>query len=57
MGSVLRHVSDFTSLGALVAAVQQTTAGHWPATGHLLVLAAWALILCVAAGRLFRWES
>jgi ABC-2 type transport system permease protein len=40
-----------------VAAVQQTTAGHWPGAGHLLVLAAWALILCVAAGRLFRWES
>ena len=49
--------SDFTPLGALVAAVQQTTAGHWPGAGHLLVLAAWALILCVAAGRLFRWES
>jgi ABC-2 type transport system permease protein len=57
MGSVLRHVSDYTPLGALVAAVQQTTAGHWPGAEHLLVLAAWALILCVAAGRLFRWES
>jgi ABC-2 type transport system permease protein len=57
MGSVLRHVSDFTPLGALVAAVQQTLAGHWPGAGHLLVLAAWALTVCVAAGRLFRWES
>ena len=57
MGSVLRHVSDYTPLGALVAAVQQTIAGHWPGAGHLVVLAAWALILCVAAGRLFRWES
>jgi ABC-2 type transport system permease protein len=57
MGSVLRHISDFTPLGALVAAVQQTVARHWPGAGHLLVLAAWALILCVAAGRLFRWES
>jgi ABC-2 type transport system permease protein len=57
MGSVLRHISDFTPLGALVAAVQQTTAGHWPGAGHLLVLPAWAPILCVAAGRLFRWES
>jgi ABC-2 type transport system permease protein len=57
MGSVLRQISDFTPLGALVAAVQQTIAGHWPGAGHLLVLAAWALILCVAAGRLFRWES
>jgi ABC-2 type transport system permease protein len=57
MGSVLRYVSDFTPLGALVAAVQQTIAGHWPGTTHLLVLAAWALILSVAAGRLFRWEQ
>ncbi len=57
MGSVLRSISDYTPLGALVAAVQRTTAGHWPGTTHLLVLAAWALILCVAAGRLFRWES
>ena len=54
---MLRDVSDYTPLGALVAAVQQTIAGHWPGTMHLLVLAAWALILCVAAGRLFRWES
>jgi ABC-2 type transport system permease protein len=57
MGSVLRSISDYTPLGALVAAVQRTTAGSWPGTMHLLVLAAWALILCVAAGRLFRWES
>jgi ABC-2 type transport system permease protein len=57
MGSVLRSISDDTPLGALVAAVGRTTAGDWPGTTHLLVLAAWALILCVAAGRLFRWES
>jgi ABC-2 type transport system permease protein len=57
MGSVLRGISDYTPLGALVAAVQRTTAGSWPGTMHLLVLAVWALILCVAAGRLFRWES
>jgi ABC-2 type transport system permease protein len=57
MGSALRSISDDTPLGALVAAVGRTTAGNWPGTTHLLVLAAWALILCVAAGRLFRWES
>jgi ABC-2 type transport system permease protein len=57
MGSALRAVSDYTPLGALVAAVQRTIAGSWPGTMHLIVLAAWAVILCVAAGRLFRWES
>ena len=57
MGSVLRHISDFMPLGALVAAVQNTEAGHWAGTSHLLVLLAWAVIMCLAAGRLFRWES
>jgi ABC-2 type transport system permease protein len=57
MGSVLRHVSDFMPLGALVAAVQNTEAGHWAGTSHLLVLLGWAVIMCLAAGRLFRWES
>jgi ABC-2 type transport system permease protein len=57
MGSVLRHISDCTPLGALVAAVGHTTAGRWPGTMHLLVLAAWAVVMCAAAGRLFRWES
>ncbi len=57
MGSVLRHISDFTPLGALVAAVQNTEAGHWAGTSHLLVLLVWAVVMCLAAGRLFRWES
>ncbi len=56
MGAALRDVSDYTPLGALVAAEQHTIAGQWPGTMHLLVLAAWVVILCVAAGRLFRWE-
>jgi ABC-2 type transport system permease protein len=57
MGPALRDISDYTPLGALVGAVQRTIAGDWAGTTHLLVLAAWAVILCVAAGRLFRWES
>jgi ABC-2 type transport system permease protein len=57
MGSVLRHISDFMPLGALVAAVQNTEAGHWAGTSHLLVLLGWAAVMCLAAGRFFRWES
>jgi ABC-2 type transport system permease protein len=57
MGSVLRHISNFMPLGALVAAVQNTEAGHWAGTSHLLVLLVWAVVMCLAAGRLFRWES
>jgi ABC-2 type transport system permease protein len=56
MGSGLRTVSHYTPLGAGVPAVQNAIAGHWPGTVHLLVLAGYAVILCAAAARLFRWE-
>ena len=29
---------------------QNSVAGHWPGTVHLLVLAGYALVLCVAGG-------
>jgi ABC-2 type transport system permease protein len=56
MGDTLRHVSDFTPLGAAGQAIQDAMAGQWPAAQHLLVLAAYALIFTVAAVRVFRWE-
>jgi ABC-2 type transport system permease protein len=56
MSSGLRHVSDFTPLGAATAAIQDTMHGHWPGMGHLAVLGVYALVLSVAASRLFRWE-
>lgn len=56
MGSALRHISQYTPLGATVAAVRNASAGQWAGTVHLLVLVAWALILCAGAARLFRWE-
>jgi ABC-2 type transport system permease protein len=56
MSHGLRQVGDYTPLGATVAAVQDTMAGHWPRAGHLEVLAAYAIVLAVAAARLFRWE-
>jgi ABC-2 type transport system permease protein len=56
MGTVLRDISHYTPLGAAEPAVQNAIAGHWPGTVHLLVLAGYAVILCVAAARLFRWE-
>lgn len=57
MGSVLRAISDVMPLGALVAAIQNTEAGHWAGTTHLLVLLGWAVVMCLAAARWFRWES
>jgi ABC-2 type transport system permease protein len=56
MGTGLRDVSHYSPLGAAVPAVQNAIAGHWPGTVHLLVLAGYAVVLCVAAARLFRWE-
>jgi ABC-2 type transport system permease protein len=56
MGAGLRDVSHYTPLGAAVPAVQNAIAGHWPGTVHLLVLAAYAVVLCALAARLFRWE-
>jgi ABC-2 type transport system permease protein len=56
MGAGLRDVSHYTPLGAAVPAVQNAIAGHWPGTVHLLVLAGYAVLLCAAATKLFRWE-
>jgi len=56
MGAGLRDVSHYTPLGAAVPAVQNAIAGNWPGTVHLLVLAAYAVVLCALAARLFRWE-
>lgn len=56
MGTVVRHISDYTPLGAAVGAVQPTLAGHWPSLAHLAVLAAYAVVLGLAAARLFRWD-
>jgi ABC-2 type transport system permease protein len=57
MSGTLRHISDFTPLGATVGSVQESVAGHWPQLSHLGVLAAYAVVLVIAAVRLFRWEK
>jgi ABC-2 type transport system permease protein len=57
MGHTLRDIGHLTPLGAAVAAVQQTMAGHWPSAAHLIVLAVYALVLAPAAVKLFRWEQ
>jgi len=56
MPSALLHVSDYTPLGAATAAIQDTMHGQWPGVAHLGVLAVYALVLSLAASRLFRWE-
>jgi ABC-2 type transport system permease protein len=56
MPSFLRHVSDFTPLGAAVQSLGETSSGVWPHPLLVVVLAAWAVAGCAAAARLFRWE-
>jgi ABC-2 type transport system permease protein len=56
MPDVLRHVSDYTPLGAAVQALQDSARGQFPHALHLAVLAGYAVVFGVAATRLFRWE-
>ena len=56
MPPTLRHISDFTPLGAGVQALQDAATGAWPQPLHLAVLAAYVVVFGVAAVRLFRWE-
>ena len=52
----LRHISDFTPLGAGVQALQDAAGGAWPQPLHLAVMAAYVVVFGVVAARLFRWE-
>lgn len=56
MPIALRHVSDFTPLGAAVQALQDTTNGSWPQPLQLAVMAAYVILFGLMAARLFRWE-
>ena len=56
MGDTLRAVSDWTPVGAAVAALQDAMAGSFPEAKHLLVLLAYAVAGSLLATRLFRWE-
>jgi ABC-2 type transport system permease protein len=56
MPAALRHFSHATPLGAAVQALQDASVGHWPHPLQLVTLAAYAVVLGLAAARLFRWE-
>jgi ABC-2 type transport system permease protein len=56
MPELLRHISDFTPLGAGVQSLQDAAAGHWPQLLHLGVMLGWTVVAGGLAARYFRWE-
>ena len=56
MGATLRSISQYTPLGAAVPSIINADFGHWPGTTHLLVLAAYTVIMLRIAVRFFRWD-
>ncbi|WP_425829381.1 ABC transporter permease [Streptomyces fractus] len=56
MPPTLADFVEATPFGAASQALNQAAAGDWPGIVHLLVLAAWAVVLTGAAARWFRWE-
>jgi ABC-2 type transport system permease protein len=56
MSDLLRHISDFTPLGAGVQSLQDAAAGHWPQLLHLGVMLGWVVVAGGLAARYFRWE-
>jgi len=56
MAPALRHIGDFTPLGAAVQSILSSLQGAFPATHALIVMGVWAVVFSAAAVRLFRWE-
>ena len=56
MPDALRHISDWTPLGAAVQALQSAMEGVFPSARPLLVLTAYAVVFGVLAVRQFKWE-
>jgi len=54
--SAMHTISNLTPLGAAVHAMLRAMQGSFPAIGSLAVMAAWAVVFGIAAGKLFRWE-
>jgi ABC-2 type transport system permease protein len=56
MAPVLRHISDWSPLGASVHALQSSMQGTFPSAQPLLVLVGYAVLFGFLAVRFFRWE-
>ena len=56
MPETLRHIGDFTPLGAGVQALQDAATGNWAQPIHIVVLAAYVVVFAAIASRMFRWQ-
>jgi ABC-2 type transport system permease protein len=56
MPTALLDISNYTPLGAAVAAIQDSMLTGFPPAQPLLVLAGYAVVMGYLAARLFRWE-
>ena len=56
MPKVLQHISHVTPLGAAVQAMTDAWQGKFPHPLQIVALACYAVVLPVAAAKLFRWE-
>jgi ABC-2 type transport system permease protein len=56
MPKVLQHISHATPLGATAQSLQDAWSGTFPHPVQLVTLAIYAVVLGVAATKLFRWE-
>ncbi|ATO13277.1 ABC transporter permease [Micromonospora sp. WMMA1998] len=56
MPTVLARIGEYSPLGATVDTISAAWAGQTPAVSQLLVLAGTAVVGCLLATRLFRWE-
>jgi ABC-2 type transport system permease protein len=52
----VQHVSDLTPLGACVQALRDTWVGHDARPLHLAIMAGYAVLACLVAPRVFRWQ-
>ncbi|MGI5157539.1 ABC transporter permease [Microbispora sp. CA-102843] len=56
MPKALQRVVEFTPFGAASQALDQASAGIWPALPHLAIILVWIFVLAGASIRWFRWE-
>lgn len=54
MPNILRHINDWTSLGAAVHALQSSSEGTFPPVQSLLAMVGYTLVFSIAAIKQFK---